>query len=150
MRAATDRRPRLDVYVSHAERYETQLVYETAAADGFPAVELRHLARHLGRVDRRWRIREAKRLALAERLVAAGVKSREVVEMAGVSYSTVAGLRVESASAAGLGLTDAVPQPTQPSGLVSTETAVSAPEPRYADPRAQMALFADRAEASTH
>jgi hypothetical protein len=73
---------------------------------------LGHLARHLCRVDRRWRLAQAERQKLAERLVADKVKAVDVAEMAGVSSRTVAGLR-----AAGLGLAQATPQPMEPCGL---------------------------------
>jgi hypothetical protein len=136
-------RPRLDAYVRHAERYGTSFVYETAAADGFRAVELGQLARHLRRVDRRWRLAQADRRALAERLVADGVKAKDVVEMADVSHTVVAAIR--AAGSPGLG------DPTPANRMVKRrkvpDSGVSAPEPGLADPVAQLALFTDRAEA---
>jgi hypothetical protein len=113
----------LEAYVRHAERFGVELVYETGLELQLTARDLGHLARHLRRLDRRWRLSAADRLALAEGLVATGVKTAEIVEQAGVSYATVSRLR-----AADLGLADATPQPTEPCALVSTETAGAASE----------------------
>jgi hypothetical protein len=109
--------------VRHAERFGVELIYETAQELRLPAVELGHLARHLRRVDRRWRLSPADRHRLAWLLVAAGVKAADVAEMAAVSRSTVASLRAASPRPA-----DAPPQPTEPCGLVGTETGGSASE----------------------
>jgi hypothetical protein len=106
----------LDQFVRHAERFGTEFVFETAAARlGSP--DLGHLARHLRRIDRRWRLSPADRAALAAGLVVAGIKTVDIVDLAGVSYSTVASLR-----AAGRGVAETTPQPTEPCALVSTET----------------------------
>ena len=122
-RSPLDQRPTLEQYVRHGEKFGVELVYETAAERRLSAVELGQLARHLRRLDRRWRLSHTDRHKLAQRLIAAGVKARDVTEMACVSRSTVASLRAASPRPA-----DATPQPTEPRGLVGTETGGSASE----------------------
>jgi hypothetical protein len=122
-RSPLDQRPTLDEYVRHGERFGVELVYETAWELRLPAVELGHLARHLRRVDRRWRLSPTNRHELAVQLVGAGAKAADVAEMAAVSRSTVASLRAASPRPA-----DAAPQPTEPCGLAGTETGGSAAE----------------------
>jgi hypothetical protein len=122
-RSPLDQRPTLEQYVRHGEKFGVELVYETAAERRLSAVELGQLARHLRRLDRRWRLSHTDRHELAEQLVVAGVKAADVAEMAGVSRSTVASLRAASPRPA-----DAAPQPTEPCGLVDTETRESASE----------------------
>jgi hypothetical protein len=122
-RSRLDQRPTLEQYVTHAQRYGVEAIYETAEELRLPAVQLGYLARHLRRVDRRWRLSPTNRHELAERLVAAGARARDVAEMAAVSRSTVASLR-----AASLRPADAAPQPMETCGLVGTETGGSASE----------------------
>jgi hypothetical protein len=113
----------LAAFVRHAERFGVECVYETAVEMNLGAGDLGCLARHLRRLDRRWRLSPSARLALAEGLVAAGARSRDVVEMAGVSHSTVAGLR-----AAGRGLAEPTRQPMEPCALSATGSGGSASE----------------------
>ena len=122
-RSRLDQRPTLEQYVTHAQRYGAEQVFETALEMNVDPRDLGYLARHLRRIDRRWRLSHTDRHELAEQLVVAGVKAADVAEMAGVSRSTVASLRAASPRPA-----DAAPQPTEPCGLVDTETRESASE----------------------
>jgi hypothetical protein len=122
-RATQPARPTLDQYVGHAERFGSELIFQTAVELNVPPRDLGHLARHLRRVDRRWRLSPADRHNLAELLVAGGAKTATVVEQAGVSRSTVAGLR-----AAGRGLVVAPPRSREPCRLIGTESRGSASE----------------------
>jgi hypothetical protein len=119
--------------VSHAQRFGVEAIYETAIELSLAPRDLGHLTRHLRRIDRRWRLSPNARHKLARRLVAAGVKTAQIVEQAGVSRSTVASLR-----AASLRLGEATPQPTEPCALVGTETGGLASE----STPAQAVLFA--------
>jgi len=118
-----DQPPTLDEYVRHAERFGVEVIYETAAELNLEPRDLGHLARHLRRVDRRWRLSPTNRHRLAGLLVAAGVKAADVAEMAAVPRSTVATLRAASPRPA-----DPAPQPTERCDLVDTETVGSASE----------------------
>src|SRR5262245_58411919 len=82
---------RLGSFVKHAARIGTDL----GSAEGFdlPPLERGSLARHLRRIDSHWRLSPAKRHELASGLIAQGVKTAEIVEMTGCSYSTVSALR---------------------------------------------------------
>jgi hypothetical protein len=91
-------------YVRHAERFGTEMVYETAGGLTWPFApelgvrELGALSLHLQRLDPRWRppngpdvveLRGVDRVELAERLVAAGETVDRACRMAMVSRSTL-------------------------------------------------------------
>jgi hypothetical protein len=92
--------------VRHAELFGPELVFETAAGDGFGALELGRLSLQLQRVDRQRAVREGRRRAgwrlerAAARGLAAGLlgerlPDRRVAEMATCSVRTVRALRAE-------------------------------------------------------
>jgi hypothetical protein len=137
----------LDRYVTHAEKFGVEFVYETADEQPLISVELGYLARHLHRVNPRFKLTLDQRHDLASRLVADGATTAEVVDLAHVSYSTVAELRAHAA--AGRRLAEPTPQDKQPCGKTSTESRRSAPESSCTDPVEQPALYADPTGAPT-
>jgi hypothetical protein len=98
-------------------------VHETAVELNLPPRDLGHLARHLRRVNPHWRLTPNARHELAKALVADGGKAKDVVDLARVSYSTVASLRATSPRPA-----EATPQPMEPCALFSTESRGAASE----------------------
>jgi hypothetical protein len=79
--------PTLEEYIRHAERFGVDCVYETAEETGL--IELGYLARHLRRIDRRWRLSSVQRSRLIGELLASGLTHRDIADMAGVSTDTV-------------------------------------------------------------
>ena len=83
----------LEQYRRHAERFGTECVYETAEGLGLSALELGHLARHLRRIDPRWRLTATQRDQLIADLLAERLRTAEIAHMAGVSEKTVSRTR---------------------------------------------------------
>jgi hypothetical protein len=128
----------LDLYVTHAEKFGVEFVYETADEQQLTPFELGYLARHLHRVNPRFKLTPDQRHDLASRLVADRATTAEVVDFAHVSSSTVAELRAHTA--AGRRLAKSTPQDKQPCGEITTEPTGSTSESRGADPVEQAAL----------
>ena len=130
----------LDRYVTHAEKFGVEFVYETADEQPLTPVELGYLARHLHRIDPKFKLTPNRRHDLASRLVADSVTTADVVDLAHVSYSTVAELRARAA--AGRGLVKAAPRDKQRCGEISTGSRASASE---STPAQTVLLDAERA-----
>jgi hypothetical protein len=101
----------LAAFARHAERFGTECVYETVEEMGFTALELGYFARHLRRIDRRWRLTTDQREHLVTRLLADGVRKKDIADMAGVSERTVSRARQQVAEAGLLGPANRMVEP---------------------------------------
>jgi hypothetical protein len=83
-------------YVKHAERFGTEVVYQSAEEHELPALDLGYLARHLRRIGKSWKLDPSQRERLIRGLIAADVPDREIRDIAKVSQDTVRRFREES------------------------------------------------------
>lgn len=86
--------PTLQEFVRHAERYGSELVYETALAYLEPE-QLGLLSLALQRIDRYWKLGRAQQAWLALALDDAGVADAEICASAHLSRVTLYRLRVQ-------------------------------------------------------
>jgi len=86
--------PTLQEFIRHAERFGSELVYETAASYLEPD-ELGQLSLALQRLDRRWRLTPAQKTELALALSERHLPVAEIAEMAQLHRATVHRLRQE-------------------------------------------------------
>lgn len=92
--------PTLEEFIRHAERYGSELVYETAAAGYLDPEQLGLLSLALQRLDRKWRLPPAQRAALALALAELRLPQARVCEMAQLSRATLHRLRQQAQEAA--------------------------------------------------
>ncbi|MDE3069127.1 MAG: hypothetical protein KGJ43_00160 [Acidobacteriota bacterium] len=87
--------PTLEEFVRRAERYGSELVYETAAAGYLEPEELGLLSLALQRLDRKWRLAPAQKTKLALALLESPLPVARICEMAQLHRATVHRLRQE-------------------------------------------------------
>lgn len=88
-------RPTLQEFVRRAERYGSELVYETAAAGYLKPQELGLLSLALQRLDRKWRLAPAQKTKLAGALLDTPLPVARICEMSQLHQATVHRLRQE-------------------------------------------------------
>ncbi|MDE3129624.1 MAG: hypothetical protein KGL16_00590 [Acidobacteriota bacterium] len=86
--------PTLEEFVRHAERYGSELVYETAAGHLEPK-ELGLLSLALQRLDRKWRLAPAQKTKLALALLETPLPLAQICEMSQLHRATLHRLRQE-------------------------------------------------------
>lgn len=86
--------PTLEEFVRHAERYGSELVYETAAGFLEPE-ELGLLSLALQRLDRKWRLAPAQKTKLALALIETPLPVVRICEMSQLHRATLHRLRQE-------------------------------------------------------
>jgi hypothetical protein len=85
--------PGLADFIRHAERFGSELVYETALDCLHDPHELGLLSLALQRMDRRWQLAPAQRIALARKLLSARLPLIRICDMAQLSRTTLYRLR---------------------------------------------------------
>ena len=86
-------RPTLDQFIRHAERYGSELIYETAAAGYLDYREPAALSLALQRIDRRWKLSRDQQTRLALALDQTGLPDAEICASAQLSRTTLHRLR---------------------------------------------------------
>jgi hypothetical protein len=87
--------PTLAEFVRHAERYGSELVYETAAAGYLEPEELGLLSLALQRLDRKWRLAPAQKTKLALALIDSPLPVARICEMSQLHRATLHRFRQE-------------------------------------------------------
>jgi hypothetical protein len=82
--------------VRHAERFGSELVFETACELGLPVLERGWLVRHLRRVDPIWKLTPEQRRVLIVTLIDEAVANRTIREICMVSQDTLRRVRAKS------------------------------------------------------
>lgn len=83
----------LEQYVTHAEKFGAECVYETAQETGLE--QLDSLAAHLTRIDKNWRLTKPQSDELIDTLLDRGFTAQRVSELTPVSLRTVKNRMVE-------------------------------------------------------
>jgi hypothetical protein len=99
-------RPTLEEFVRRAERFGSELVYQTAA-DHLEPDELGLLSLALQRVDRKWRLAPQEKTALALALIDGPLPDARICEMSQLHRATLHRLRQERDAVSQLGETAA-------------------------------------------
>lgn len=87
-------RPTLEEFVRHAERFGSELVYQTAT-DHLEPDELGLLSLALQRIDRKWRLTPREKTTLALALLESPLPDTRICEMSQLHRATVHRLRQE-------------------------------------------------------
>ncbi len=85
----------LAAYIRHAEKHDTEDIFEAAAAD-LDVLDLGRFSLRLQNLDPKWKLPNAARARLALALIGKGTDSRDVCRMSMVSRSTLWRLRQEA------------------------------------------------------
>ncbi len=125
--------PTLAEFVRHAERYGSELVYETAAEGYLEPEELGLLSLALRRLDRRWRLSPQQRRKLALALCERRLPLARVCEMAQLSRATLHRLRQQAEQ--GAQPAESGPDSAQPCGADVSEGQTAAPDTRRPEMR---------------
>lgn len=128
--------PTLEEFVRHAERFGSELVYDTAA-DYLEPDELGLLSLALQRIDRKWRLTPEQKRRLALALIESPLPDARICEMSQLHRATLHRLRQEHEQAgqpAETATDSARPRGTDVAHRPTPATDTSSPEMRHARP----------------